>query len=61
VFGDNIIVSKPQLAAATTGQHLAQTSILRARHPGMSLLLALVLGACALAGGLFPRLAWRFG
>ncbi len=61
VFGDNIIVSKPSLVSSTTGQPLAHMSILRARYPGLALLLALALGACALAVGFFPRLAWRFG
>jgi len=61
VFGDHIIVSKPELAAATNGQPIASMSILRARYPGFALLLALALGACALAIGMFPRLTWRFG
>jgi hypothetical protein len=61
VFGDNIIVSKPQLAADTNGRPLGDTPILRARYPGIALLVALALAACALAVGLFPRLAWRFG
>jgi len=61
VFGDGIIVAKPNLVAGTHGRPPELVSLLRARRPGLALLLALVLGAVALAAGFFPRLAWRFG
>jgi hypothetical protein len=61
VFGDNIVVTKPDLVAGTNGQPPPQTSVLRARYPSLALLLALALGACALAFSFFPRLAWRIG
>jgi hypothetical protein len=61
VFGDHIIVPKPFLVAGTEGRPLVHTALLRARYPALALLLALVLGACALAVSFFPRLAWRLG
>jgi len=61
VFGDHIIVSKPFLVAGTNGRPLVHTAILRARYPAVALLLALILGASALAVSFFPRLAWRLG
>lgn len=61
VFGDHIIVPKPFLVAGTNGRPLVHTAILRARYPAVALLLALVLGASALAVSFFPRLAWRLG
>jgi hypothetical protein len=61
VFGDHIILLKPFLVAGTNGKPVAHTSILRARHPAAGLLLALLLGASALAVSFFPRLAWRLG
>ncbi|HZT84804.1 MAG TPA: vWA domain-containing protein [Gaiellaceae bacterium] len=61
VFGDHIIVPKPFLVAGTDGRPLERTAILRARYPALALLLALVLGASALAVSFFPRLAWRLG
>ena len=61
VFGDDIIVPRPDLAAGVNGRPVPLVSLLRARYPGLALLLALALGAVALAAGLFPRLAWRVG
>lgn len=61
VFGDNIIVLKPFLAAATDGKPVAHTAILQARYPVLAVLLALLLGASALVVSFFPRLAWRLG
>lgn len=61
VFGDHIIVPKPFLVAGTDGRPLVHTALLRARYPALALLLALVLGASALAVSFFPRLAWRLG
>jgi hypothetical protein len=61
VFGDHIIVPKPFLVAGSNGRPLTHTAILRARYPELGLLLALVLGAAALAVSFFPRLAWRLG
>jgi hypothetical protein len=61
VFGDHIIVQKPFLVAGTNGRPLTHTAILRARYPALALLLALLLGASALAVSFFPRLAWRLG
>jgi hypothetical protein len=61
VFGDHIIVSKPFLVAGTDGRPLVHTATLRARYPAVALLLALLLGASALAVSFFPRLAWRLG
>ena len=61
VFGDHIIVPKPFLVAGSDGRPLAHTDILRARYPGFAVLLALVLGASALAVSFFPRLVWRLG
>jgi hypothetical protein len=61
VFGDHIIVPRPFLVAGTEGRPLAHTAVLRARYPALALLLALVLGASALAVSFFPRLAWRLG
>jgi hypothetical protein len=61
VFGDHIIVPKPSLVAGTNGRPLTHTALLRARYPAAALLLALVLGASALAVSFFPRLAWRLG
>lgn len=61
VFGDHIIVPKPLLVAGTNGRPLVQTALLRARYPALALLLALVLGASALAVSFVPRLAWRLG
>lgn len=61
VFGDHIIRSKPSLVAGTDGRPVPQPAILRSRYPALALLLALVLGASALAVGFFPRLAWRLG
>lgn len=61
VFGDHIIVPKPFLVAGTDGRPLVHTALLRARHPAVALLLALILGASALAVSFFPRLAWRLG
>jgi hypothetical protein len=59
VFGDGIIIKKPFFAASTNGRAVSHTGILRARYPLFGLLLALVLGAMALAGSFFPRLTWR--
>jgi hypothetical protein len=59
VFGDHIILSKPFLVAGTNGRPVQQTAILHARYPTAGLLLALILGASALAVSFFPRLAWR--
>lgn len=59
VFGDHIILSKPFLVAGTNGRPVAHTEVLRARYPGLTLLLGLLLGASALAVSFFPRLAWR--
>ncbi len=61
VFGDHIIRSKPSLVAGTSGRPVPQPAILRSRYPAVALLLALVLGASALAVSFFPRLAWRLG
>ena len=61
VFGDHIIIKKPFLAASTNGQAVAHTGFLRARYPLFGLLLALLLGASALAVSFFPRLSWRLG
>ena len=61
VFGDQIIVPSPFLVAGTNGRPLVHTALLRARYPAIALLLALVLGAAALAVSFFPRLAWRLG
>jgi hypothetical protein len=61
VFGDHIIVPKPFLVAGTNGAPLVHTALLRARYPAVALLLALILGASALAVSFFPRLAWRLG
>ena len=61
VFGDRIIVQRPILVAGTNGKPLVRTALLRARYPVLALLLALVLGASALAVSFFPRLAWRLG
>ncbi|HZS31527.1 MAG TPA: VWA domain-containing protein [Gaiellaceae bacterium] len=61
VFGDRIILYKPFLVAGTNGKPVAHTSILKARYPAVGLLLALLLGAAALAVSFFPRLAWRLG
>jgi hypothetical protein len=61
VFGDHIIVPKPFLVAGTNGRPLTHTALLRARYPALALLLALILGASALAVSFFPRLAWRLG
>jgi hypothetical protein len=61
VFGDHIIVPSPFLVAGTNGHPLVHTTILRARYPAVALLLALILGAAALAVSFFPRLAWRLG
>jgi hypothetical protein len=61
VFGDHIIVPSPFLVAGTNGRPLVHTALLRARYPAIALLLALVLGAAALAVSFFPRLAWRLG
>jgi hypothetical protein len=61
VFGDHIIVPKPFLVAGTNGRPLVHTALLRARYPAVALLLALILGASALAVSFFPRLAWRLG
>jgi hypothetical protein len=61
VFGDHIIVSKPFLVAGTNGRPLVHAATLRARYPAVALLLALLLGASALAVSFFPRLAWRLG
>ena len=61
VFGDHIIVPKPFLVAGTDGHPVRQTAILHARYPALALLLALILGASALAVSFFPRLAWRLG
>jgi hypothetical protein len=61
VFGDHIIVPKPSLVAGTNGRPLTHTTLLRARYPAVALLLALALGASALAVSFFPRLAWRLG
>jgi len=59
VFGDNIIIRKPFLASSTNGHAVAHTGILQARDPLFGLLLALLLGASALAVSFFPRLVWR--
>jgi hypothetical protein len=61
VFGDNIIILKPFLVASTNGQPVTHTATLQARYPMFGLLLALVLGASALAVSFFPRLSWRLG
>lgn len=61
VFGDGILVSKPDLVAGTHGRPFRETSILRPQHATLALVLALLLGASALAVGFFPRLAWRLG
>lgn len=61
VFGDDIIIRKPFFAASTSGRPVAHTGILQARYPLFALLLALVLGASALAASFFPRLSWRLG
>jgi hypothetical protein len=61
VFGDHIIVPKPFLVASTNGRPLVHTELLRAMYPAAALLLALALGASALAVSFFPRLAWRLG
>lgn len=61
VFGDDIIVSKPDLVAGTNGRPVRQASIVRSQYPTLTLLLALALAASVLAVGFFPRLAWRLG
>jgi hypothetical protein len=61
VFGDHIIRTKPFLVAGTDGRPVRQEAIIRSRYPALVVLLALVLGACALAVSFFPRLAWRLG
>jgi hypothetical protein len=61
VFGDNIIRLKPFLVASMDGKPVAHTATLRARYSLLGLLLALLLGASALAVSFFPRLAWRLG
>jgi len=61
VFGDHIIGLKPFLVASTDGKPVANTATLQSQYPLFGLLLALALGASALAASFFPRLAWRFG
>jgi hypothetical protein len=61
VFGDDIIIKSPFLTASTNGRAVAHTGVLQARYPLFGLLLALLLGASALAAGFFPRLSWRLG
>lgn len=61
VFGDDIIAPHADLVASTNGRPVHQPAIVRARYPGVALLLALVLGASVLAVSFFPRLAWRSG
>ena len=45
----------------TDGKPVANTATLQSQYPLFGLLLALALGASALAASFFPRLAWRFG